>query len=474
MTSDFVPPNFTLSYRGYEQDGLEISVVGRLKRHIGFWRHIRTSNYLLWTIDQGYRIPLVSCPPPHQAKNNASSRRQPEFVRRAINELIVTGAVQEVYVPPRVINPLTVSGKDGKLRLVLDLRHVNKYVTKQPCKIEGADTLKKFLPSPQYLYGFDLRAGYHHIEIQEDQQQLLGFAYPDHTGRDRFFTYRAMPFGLSSAGFLFTKMLRVLIKHWRVHNIKILAFFYAGLGAAYSLDEAYTHSCVVKTDLIQAGYVLDKAKSIWMPQQIMVWLGFSYDLIAGSVHAIPDKVEKAITGIREVLQGTYVPVTQLSSVVGRITSLYPAYGDIVYLRTKNCQAIVAADADWSRMVPLTPECRSELGFWLTYLSGNNGMPILTPIATGTITYTEIGGTGCATIYTPHPRQDVFVCRHSFSVAESLASVIYREMLCVRLGLEQHKEVLANQSVRWLTESASICSVVRRGSVAPYLLQTALQ
>ena len=96
MTSDFVPPHFTLSYRGYEQDGLEISAVGQLKRHIGFWRHIRTSNFLLRTIDQGYRIPLVSCPPPHQAKNNASSRRQPEFVRRAINELIVTGAVQEV------------------------------------------------------------------------------------------------------------------------------------------------------------------------------------------------------------------------------------------------------------------------------------------------------------------------------------------------------------------------------------------
>ena len=104
------------------------------------------------------------------------------------------------------------------------------------------------------------------MEIQKDQRQLLGFAYPDHTGRDRFFTFRAMPFGLTSIGFLFIKLLRVLIKHWRVHNIKILAFFDAGLGAAYSSDEAYIHSCIVKTDLVQAGYVPNKLKSVWIPQ----------------------------------------------------------------------------------------------------------------------------------------------------------------------------------------------------------------
>ena len=145
MSGDFIPPNFTLSYREYERSEMEISVVGRLRRHIGFWRHIQASHFLLRTFDQGYCIPFVAVPPPHQAKNNASSRRQPEFVRQAIDDFLVTGAIQDVHTPPRVINPLTVSEKGEKLRLVLDLRHVNRYITKQPCKIEGADTLKKFL-----------------------------------------------------------------------------------------------------------------------------------------------------------------------------------------------------------------------------------------------------------------------------------------------------------------------------------------
>ena len=125
------------------------------------------------------------------------------------------------------------------------------------------------------------------------------------------------------------------------------------------------------------------------------------------------------------------------------------------------------------MVPLTPECRYELNFWLVYLLENNGMPILTPIAAGIITYSEAEGTGCATIFTPHPHQDLIVYRHVFSTAESLASVTYREMLCMYQGLDRAKEALTDQSVRWLTDSANICSVVRRGSVVPYLLQSAI-
>ena len=61
----------------------------------------------------------------------------------------------EVQTPPRVVNPLTVAIKDGKKRLVLDLRYVNKAVLQQKCKIEAAETLAQYLPSSKFLYGFD-------------------------------------------------------------------------------------------------------------------------------------------------------------------------------------------------------------------------------------------------------------------------------------------------------------------------------
>ena len=42
-----------------------------------------------------------------------------------------------------------------------------------------------------------------------------------------------------------------------------------------------------------------------------------------------ERVEKNVNAIQEILRDSFVPVLHLASVVGLITSMYPAYGDIV-------------------------------------------------------------------------------------------------------------------------------------------------
>ena len=41
-----------------------VVVPGSLKNHIQFWRSIGTSQFILDVIDEGYRIPFFSTPPP--------------------------------------------------------------------------------------------------------------------------------------------------------------------------------------------------------------------------------------------------------------------------------------------------------------------------------------------------------------------------------------------------------------------------
>ena len=62
-------------------------------------------------------------------QNNKSALENMSFVSEAVSELVGDGRVIEVPFKPIVINPLTVSiNRSGKKRLILDLRHVNKYV----------------------------------------------------------------------------------------------------------------------------------------------------------------------------------------------------------------------------------------------------------------------------------------------------------------------------------------------------------
>ena len=174
MSVDFTPPTLAKNYDQYQNSERDITVVGSLARNIEFWREIDCPDHILHIVESGYTIPLVYMPRAKFLRNNKSSRTNATFVRKAIDDLLHKGAIEERVEVPKVVNPLTVATKGAKARLVLDLRYINKYVHKQRCKIEGSETLAKFLPFSTHLFGFDLKAGYHHIQVNPLQWELLG------------------------------------------------------------------------------------------------------------------------------------------------------------------------------------------------------------------------------------------------------------------------------------------------------------
>ena len=135
--NDFDCDRFTQDYFEYEQGQKDIIVKNRLRNHIDFWRKIGTNQFILDTILYGYKIPFYSLPPTSESKNNKSALQNCVFVREAISDLLDKGLIQKCDYVPKVVNPLSVSiQNNGKKRLILDLREVNKYVWKQKVKYE--------------------------------------------------------------------------------------------------------------------------------------------------------------------------------------------------------------------------------------------------------------------------------------------------------------------------------------------------
>jgi hypothetical protein len=50
-----------------------------------------------------------------------------------------------------------------------------------------------------------LKSGYHHIDIHPDHQQFLGFSW-NFDGVQKYYVFNVLPFGISSAGHIFTKV----------------------------------------------------------------------------------------------------------------------------------------------------------------------------------------------------------------------------------------------------------------------------
>ena len=62
---------------------------GSLKSHTQFCRSIGTTQFILVVIDEGYRIPFYSTPPPSFLRNNKSALAHPSFVDEAISVLLL-------------------------------------------------------------------------------------------------------------------------------------------------------------------------------------------------------------------------------------------------------------------------------------------------------------------------------------------------------------------------------------------------
>ena len=136
-----------------------------------------------------------------------------DFVEESISELLKCGSIMEAEKHPEIINPLSVSiNSSGKKHLILHLRYVNTHVYKDKIKFEN---LKK-----GYLFKFDLKNGYHHIDIFEPHQKFLGFSWI-FKGNIKFFVFTILPFALTNAPFIFTKVVRPLVKYWRLNSVKI-------------------------------------------------------------------------------------------------------------------------------------------------------------------------------------------------------------------------------------------------------------
>jgi len=103
---------------------------------------------------------------------------------------------------PYRCNPLTVAESE-KLRLVIDLRHVNKFLDFPKIKYEDLRTVRQHLGEDYFFTTFDLKSGYHHISVREEDKQCACYA--------------------------FTKLTKPLVKKWRKQAIRCTVYLDDGI-----------------------------------------------------------------------------------------------------------------------------------------------------------------------------------------------------------------------------------------------------
>lgn len=447
------------------------SVKGSLKRNIDFWRVIGADNFICDVIENGYKLPLKTTPEPSFLYNNFSALREQKFVSNEISQLILKGCIKETVRPPKVVNPLSVAiNSNGKKRLILDLRYINDHLFKFGVKYEAFDILTHYVTKNGYTINFDMKSGYHHVDIFEQHQCYLGFSFII-DNKTRFFQFSVLPFGLSTACNIFTKIFRPLVKHWRSRGIKIILYLDDGIVAHSDKLLLEDQSKEIYLDMKKAGIVINEEKSCWIPSQNTKWLGLIVNLISFQYEAPLEKISSLKQVISSLLKSEFTTCRQIAKVTGKITSLHLAYGPITKLFTKALHCIVVEGPAWDRKIRLSMNARSELLFWSHNLSERNGCSILSETPKSLQLYTDASGSGGGGYIDSIPNS---ITRVRWSESEAAASSTHRELNVLFYTLNALSVYLRDNFVTWYCDNQAACRIITNGSMKEDLQRLALE
>ena len=103
--------------------------------------------------------------------------------------MLAGGFIVERNEPPFCINPLTVAENKNKLRLVLDLKHVNSFLNVPKFKYKGLPNFADMVEKRDFAVKFDLTSGYHHISIHKQHCEYLGFKWKFADGAEKYYVF---------------------------------------------------------------------------------------------------------------------------------------------------------------------------------------------------------------------------------------------------------------------------------------------
>ncbi len=139
-------------------------------------------------------------------------RKIPAMLRSKLKEEIDRMEKEEVIVKVEeptdwVHNPVIIEKPNGKLRVCLDPRELNKYLKREQYQLPTWEEIASRLHGAKYFSIVDANQGYWQIPLDDESSRLTTFNTP--FGRYRFLR---MPFGIHSAQEIFHKRVNHLFE----------------------------------------------------------------------------------------------------------------------------------------------------------------------------------------------------------------------------------------------------------------------
>jgi len=221
-----------------------------------------------------------------------------------------------------------------------------------------------------YMTSVDLKDAFLHVLIRHSSRKYLQFQW-----KGRHYQFRVLPFGLSLAPFVFTKVLKPILRWARRKGIRLTAYLDDLLIVASSKEQSQLHTQMVLERLTSLGFVVNHPKSHLVPTQVIEHLGFTIDSRKMTLAVPPGKVRDLRREACKIYRKGTITLRALSSFIGKALAMtaavLPARLKTQYLVHLRNDALQKGKL-WTDTITLTEEAKADLRWWEESLQAWNG------------------------------------------------------------------------------------------------------
>lgn len=404
---------------------------------------------------KGFKLPFWGLP--RQVREprpfNLSEDQRAVF-QEAVSDLLKKGVIEEsTEEDGQFISNIFVWPKpNGKIRLILDLTELNKFLILQHFKLENLDTALWMVRENSFMSTIDLQDAYFAVKICGEDRKFLKFRW-----NSKLYQFRAVPMGLARAPYIFTKLLVPLFASLREKSCQCFCYLDDVFITENSKEKCENSTLLVASWLRRLGFKVHEAKSQFQPQKVVKFLGFLIDSVKMQVYLPPEKIEKMTRLCATLMSKGGGTIQEVASVVGLMNSYAKAvdYGDnhIKKLEIEKVKALKISRGNFGSHMSISEKGRKDLVWWY-----NNADKVVRKIETKSprVTLsTDASNTGWGAVLKDNTAQG------KWTDIESTWHINEKELLAVLFGLKCLANTVEGEVIRVLSDNTTTVRYINK-------------
>ena len=371
------------------------------------------------------------------------------LVRQFVQDLSAAGVIQKDRHLRFAARLFSVPKRDSdKVRVILDLSPLNKFILSPSFKMTTTADVMSLLPKDSFAASVDIQDAFWHDPIARPFQKFLGFKV-----KSQIYTFRALPFGLTTAPRIFTKIMTSAVNHLRQEGICVIAYLDDLLIWAQSKEALSTDLSRTLQFLLHIGWKINRKKSNLTPSQTFRYLGLEWDTVSHSLFVPRDKKISYLGKARSILYSRKVTLKQLQSLAGSL-NFASLTSPLLKVKLKDLYRLINRHFKFSPPKTIPQDLRSCIRACSLLLKKSGVRPMSLP-PVSLIAYTDASLTGWGFHFDSVAKKGQW--------PQSMRSLHINALeLSVILLLVKHLKVPEKSHIRVMCDNTTAVNIIRRG------------